>query len=86
MNPAIITQRLAFFAHVRYHSNALLRWYQAHATVVLLAGVAKLADAYGSGPYEGNFMKVQVLSPAPLLLAPLVLFLRIVPRIAYARK
>lgn len=56
------------------------------ATQVFLAGVAKLADAYGSGPYEGNFMKVQVLSPAPLLLAPLVSFLRIVPRIAYAWK
>ncbi len=30
------------------------------------AGVAELADAYGSGPYESNLMKVQVLSPAPL--------------------
>ena len=30
------------------------------------AGVAELADAYGSGPYEGSLMKVQVLSPAPL--------------------
>ena len=30
------------------------------------AGVAELADAYGSGPYGGNPMKVQVLSPAPL--------------------
>ena len=29
------------------------------------AGVAELADAYGSGPYEGSLMKVQVLSPAP---------------------
>ena len=29
------------------------------------AGVAELADAYGSGPYESNLMKVQVLSPAP---------------------
>lgn len=29
------------------------------------AGVAELADAYGSGPYGGNPMKVQVLSPAP---------------------
>ncbi|WP_419528326.1 hypothetical protein, partial [Akkermansia sp.] len=27
---------------------------------------AELADAYGSGPYGGNPMKVQVLSPAPL--------------------
>ena len=31
-----------------------------------LAGVAELADAYGSGPYGGNPVKVQVLSPAPL--------------------
>ena len=31
------------------------------------AGVAELADAYGSGPYGGNPMKVQVLSPAPLV-------------------
>ena len=29
------------------------------------AGVAELADAYGSGPYGGNPVKVQVLSPAP---------------------
>ena len=27
--------------------------------------MAELADAYGSGPYEGNFMQVQVLLPAP---------------------
>ena len=30
------------------------------------AGVAELADAYGSGPYESNLMKVQLFSPAPL--------------------
>ena len=30
------------------------------------AGVAELADAYGSGPYGLRPMKVQVLSPAPL--------------------
>ncbi len=30
------------------------------------AGMAELADAYGSGPYEGSFMQVQVLFPAPL--------------------
>ena len=29
------------------------------------AGVAELADAYGSGPYGGNSMEVQVLAPAP---------------------
>ena len=29
------------------------------------AGMAELADAYGSGPYGGNFMQVQVLFPAP---------------------
>ena len=27
--------------------------------------MAELADAYGSGPYEGNFMEVQVLLSAP---------------------
>ena len=27
--------------------------------------MAKLADAYGSGPYGGDFMQVQVLFPAP---------------------
>lgn len=27
--------------------------------------MAELADAYGSGPYESNFMLVQVLLPAP---------------------
>ncbi len=31
----------------------------------ICAGVAELADAYGSGPYGGNPMEVQVLSPAP---------------------
>ena len=31
------------------------------------ADVAELADAYGSGPYGGHPMKVQVLSPAPLI-------------------
>ena len=29
------------------------------------AGMAELADAYGSGPYESNFMEVRVLLPAP---------------------
>ena len=29
------------------------------------AGMAELADAYGSGPYECKFMQVQVLLPAP---------------------
>ena len=27
--------------------------------------MAELADAYGSGPYEGSFMEVRVLLPAP---------------------
>ena len=31
----------------------------------LYAGMAELADAYGSGPYECKFMQVQVLLPAP---------------------
>ena len=30
-----------------------------------IAGMAELADAYGSGPYGGNSMEVQVLLPAP---------------------
>ena len=29
------------------------------------ADMAELADAYGSGPYESNFMQVQVLLSAP---------------------
>ena len=29
------------------------------------AGMAELADAYGSGPYESDFMQVQVLLSAP---------------------
>ena len=29
--------------------------------------MAELADAYGSGPYESNFMQVQVLLSAPRL-------------------
>ncbi len=32
---------------------------------MLYAGMAELADAYGSGPYERKFMQVQVLLPAP---------------------
>ena len=43
---------------VRYDSTAVNK--AAHA------GVAELADAYGSGPYGGNPVEVQVLSPAPL--------------------
>jgi hypothetical protein len=27
--------------------------------------MAELADAYGSGPYESNFLQVQILFPAP---------------------
>ena len=27
--------------------------------------MVELADTYGSGPYEGNFLQVQVLLPAP---------------------
>ena len=34
-------------------------------TINRYAGMAELADAYGSGPYESNFMQVQVLLPAP---------------------
>ncbi len=30
----------------------------------LYAGVAKLADAHGSGPCDSDIMEVQVLSPA----------------------
>ena len=30
---------------------------------ILFADVAELADAYGSGPYESNFMQVQVREP-----------------------
>ena len=29
------------------------------------ADMAELADAYGSGPYGGNFVEVQVLLSAP---------------------
>ena len=38
---------------------------RASASAELHAGVAELADAYGSGPYECKFMQVQVLLPAP---------------------
>ena len=33
---------------------------------MVLADMAELADAYGSGPYESNFMQVQVLLSAPV--------------------
>ena len=32
--------------------------------------MAELADAYGSGPYESNFMQVQVLLSAPNSINP----------------
>ena len=31
----------------------------------IFADMAELADAYGSGPYESDFMQVQVLLSAP---------------------
>ena len=31
--------------------------------IKLFADMAELADAYGSGPYESNFMQVQVREP-----------------------
>ena len=37
--------------------------------------MAELADAYGSGPYESNFMQVQVLLPAPYLDVTMEIFL-----------
>ena len=37
--------------------------------------MAELADAYGSGPYGGNFMQVQVLFPAPNQYNPNQIFL-----------
>ena len=33
--------------------------------MLIFAGMAELADAYGSGPYESNFMQVRPLLPAP---------------------
>ncbi len=48
---------------IGYHNKSLLREQR-------IAGVAELADAYGSGPYGGNPMEVQVLSPAPLATSP----------------
>ena len=35
------------------------------STIIEYADMAELADAYGSGPYESNLMKVQVLLSAP---------------------
>ncbi len=34
---------------------------------MIYADMAELADAYGSGPYERNFMQVQILLSAPIL-------------------
>ncbi len=39
----------------------------------MFAGMAELADAYGSGPYESNFMQVQVLLPAPKIVLNLLI-------------
>ena len=33
--------------------------------MLIFAGMAELADAYGSGPYESNFMQVRPQLPAP---------------------
>ena len=33
--------------------------------MLIFAGMAELADAYGSGPYESDFMQVRPLLPAP---------------------
>ena len=35
------------------------------STIIEYADMAELADAYGSGPYESNLMKVQVLLSRP---------------------
>ena len=32
--------------------------------MLIFAGMAELADAYGSGPYESDFMQVRPLLPA----------------------
>ena len=32
----------------------------------MFADMAELADAYGSGPYESNFMQVRLLLSAPV--------------------
>ena len=43
--------------------------YKKNKIGMFCAGVAELADAHGSGPCEGNFMRVQVPSPALALCA-----------------
>ena len=43
----------------------LVMMYNIKVSNFIYAGMAELADAYGSGPYESNFMQVQVLLPAP---------------------
>ena len=57
-------------ANARAHTTGSLGNFVASVVqtciMAIHAGVAELADAYGSGPYEGFLMKVQVLSPAPL--------------------
>ena len=46
-----------FKSNYRYHRFCFFH---------LRADMAELADAYGSGPYESNFMQVQVLLSVPM--------------------
>ena len=51
---AIFKKKLDFLNFLLYNNQVLKISY---------AGMAELADAYGSGPYESNFMQVQVREP-----------------------
>lgn len=55
----------AFLLRGRIRSYIIFNRFRQENRLQSHAGVAELADAYGSGPYGGNPMKVQVLSPAP---------------------
>ena len=55
----------AFLLRGRIRSYIIFNRFRQENRLQSHAGVAELADAYGSGPYGGNPVKVQVLSPAP---------------------
>ena len=65
-----------FKAVIVYHLSAAQKSLQELRKPKRNAGMAELADAYGSGPYGSNTMRVQVSFPALFFVKTPELFLR----------